>query len=45
LCVGLDRRRRGYVCLRSGDLILREFADKDVLAYAILSHTWSPNNK
>ena len=30
---------------RDGDLILREFADKDVPAYAVLSHTWLPNNK
>ncbi|KAL9619027.1 MAG: hypothetical protein Q9160_006348 [Pyrenula sp. 1 TL-2023] len=26
------------------NLILREFTDKDVPAYAILSHTWLPNN-
>ncbi|KAH8800844.1 hypothetical protein F5884DRAFT_824895 [Xylogone sp. PMI_703] len=25
----------------SGDLVLREFVDKDIPAYAILSHTWS----
>lgn len=27
------------------DLILREFTDKDVSAYAILSHTWLRNNE
>lgn len=27
-----------------GDLILREFTDKHVPAYAVLSHTWLENN-
>jgi hypothetical protein len=27
-----------------GDLVFREFTDKDVPAYAILSHTWLTNN-
>jgi hypothetical protein len=28
-----------------GELALREFTDKEVPAYAILSHTWHANNK
>ena len=27
-----------------GDLVFREYTDKDVPAYAILSHTWLANN-
>jgi hypothetical protein len=29
----------------NGDLVFREFTDRDVPAYAILSHTWLTNNK
>ena len=28
----------------NSDLIFREYTDKDILAYVILSHTWLANN-